>query len=78
MLAALCGGCLAPVGGLGRVEEDGLLHLSGVVLRGDGKQRIFAESSAPPDAAEDLGRYVAVELLARGAAELIRSTRESG
>lgn len=78
MLAALLGGCLAPVGGLGRVEPDGLMHLSGVVLSSDGMQRVFAESSAQSDAAEDLGRFVAMELLAQGAAELIRKSRARG
>jgi hydroxymethylbilane synthase len=77
MLAALCGGCLAPVGGWGRVEQDGLLHLSGVVLNGDGTQRIFAQGSDQLDAALELGRRVADELLTQGAAELIRGTRQS-
>ena len=78
MLAALCGGCLAPVGGWGRVEQDGRLHLSGVVLSGNGARRLAAESYAPPDAAVELGRRVADELLAQGAAELIWGVRESG
>ena len=77
MLAALLGGCLAPVGGWARVEQDGLLHLSGVVLDGSGIRRIAAENSGQPDAAVELGRRVADELLAQGAAELIRGTRES-
>src|SRR5688572_31893752 len=54
LLATLRGGCLAPVGGWGRVANS-LLHLDGVVLSGDGRQRIVASSSGPPSSAADLG-----------------------
>ena len=74
MLAALRGGCLAPVGAWGRSEGASFL-LSGVVLRADGSRRLFAEQAGEPSAAEALGRAVAAELLAAGAAALIKSAR---
>jgi hydroxymethylbilane synthase len=75
MLAALRGGCLAPVGAWGRVEAGQLL-LAGVVLRADGSERLFAERAGELDATESLGRAVADELLAAGAAALIDSARQ--
>lgn len=74
MLAELRGGCLAPVGAWGRVEE-GLLHLSAVVLGTDGTRRLDAHDSMPLAEAESLGRRVAEALLTLGAAELIAAAR---
>jgi len=74
MLASLRAGCLAPVGAGGRVE-DGRLALDGVVLSGDGSQRITAAASSTPDRAESVGKEVAVRLLDEGAAELMASCR---
>jgi hydroxymethylbilane synthase len=76
LLAHLRGGCLAPIGALGRME-GGMLHLSGVVLSADGGRRLAAESSSAPADAEMLGRRVADDLLSQGAADLIASARES-
>jgi len=77
LLHSLRGGCLAPVGGWGRIEDDGRLHLSAVVLRSDGSERLFAHQSAEPASAVELGRTVAEELLAHGAARLIASSRDA-
>lgn len=74
MLAALRGGCLAPVGAWGRMES-GQLQLSGVVLSVDGRRRIAAEVASEPALAAELGRHVAGELLKQGAAELIAAAR---
>lgn len=74
MLRTLRGGCLAPVGAWGRVEQ-GVLHLSGVVLSGDGKRRVYAAEAAPLADAELLGQHVAEALLAQGAADLIATAR---
>lgn len=76
MLAALRGGCLAPVGAWGRVEA-GRLRLSGVVLGGDGRRRLAAEAEGEPGQAAELGRAIAADLLRQGAAELIQSARET-
>jgi hydroxymethylbilane synthase len=74
MLAALQGGCLAPIAAWGRVEA-GQLTLSGRVLRPDGSQKVEATLAADPSAAVELGRRVAESLLAQGAAEFILAAR---
>ncbi len=74
MLAALEGGCLAPIAAWGR-WETGRLHLTGRVLDGEGTRCLEATLVGDLDAADDLGRRVAEALLAEGAAELIRSAR---
>ena len=78
MLAALRGGCLAPVAAWGRFDEDrpDLLILTGRVLSADGVQKIEATRSAPLAEAEQLGLRVADDLLAQGAAALIESARQ--
>ena len=74
MLSALCGGCLAPVGAWGRVEND-LLSLDGVVLSGNGQERLAASASGSAENSEEIGRQVAEKLLALGAAALISAAR---
>jgi hydroxymethylbilane synthase len=74
LLATLAGGCLAPIGAWGRVENS-LLHLDGVVLSSDGRQRIAASSSGSPSSAFDLGQQVAEQLIAQGAEGLIAGAR---
>ena len=78
MLAALHGGCLAPVAAWGRFDQDrpDLLTLTGRVLSPDGVQKIEATRSAPLAEAEQLGLRVADDLLAQGAAALIESARQ--
>jgi hydroxymethylbilane synthase len=73
MLAALAAGCLAPVGAWGRLDSPEQLRLDVVVLSTDGTQRLAAGGSAPGAQAEQLGRQVAEELLAQGAAALIEA-----
>jgi hydroxymethylbilane synthase len=77
MLAALRGGCLAPVGGWGRVN-DGQLHLSGVVLSADGARRVFVELTGGVSDPVALGQAVAAELFSQGAGELIEGARGGG
>jgi hydroxymethylbilane synthase len=77
LLAALRGGCLAPVGAWGRMETDGRLHLDAVVLSVDGRTRLLAADAATPAAAEVLGASVAERLLSQGAAELIAAARRA-
>lgn len=76
MLAALRGGCLAPVGAWGRLDGEEL-KLDGVVLDGDGNNRVTASASGSQDRAEAIGIEVAEQLLTLGAAELIASSRAS-
>jgi hydroxymethylbilane synthase len=77
LLAALCGGCLAPVGAWGRVENGAELRLTAVVLSHDGQKRLASEATGSVDASVDLGRCVAEHLLAQGAASLIALSRAS-
>jgi hydroxymethylbilane synthase len=76
LLAALRGGCLAPVGAWAR-HEAGQLQLDAVVLSADGSQRLAEQSEAAPSAAVQLGRRVAETLLAAGAGDLIQASRQS-
>ena len=78
MLAALRGGCLAPVAAWGRLEEDrpDRLTLTGRVLSVNGVRKIEATRAAPLAEAEQLGLRVADDLLAQGAAALIESARQ--
>ncbi len=76
LLEHLRGGCMAPIGALGRMDA-GALHLSAVVLSANGSRRIAESDSAAPSDAEQLGRRLAAKLIAQGAAELIASARQS-
>jgi hydroxymethylbilane synthase len=75
MLAALMGGCLAPIAAYGQVEGD-RLQLTARVLSADGARKIEAERTAAPAEAVELGRRVAEDLLAQGAAALIAAARK--
>jgi hydroxymethylbilane synthase len=74
MLAALHGGCLAPIAAWGRVE-DGRLALTGRVLSPDGRSKIEAVGEANLSDSVVLGRRVAEKLLLQGATELINLAR---
>lgn len=74
MLAALHGGCLAPIAAWGRFDA-GQLHLAGRVLDPAGTRKLEAELCAAAEEAPALGRRVADVLLEQGAAELIAECR---
>lgn len=76
MLAALEGGCLAPIAAWARPERRRLV-LTGRVLSPDGKERIEVTRHAAPAQAVTLGEAVAEALLARGAARLIHAARDA-
>lgn len=76
MLSMLEAGCLAPVAGWGRVEDQ-RLNLTARVLSPDGSKKIETTLIGEPAAAEQLGRQVAEALIARGATELIRASRDA-
>ena len=76
LLATLHGGCLAPIGAWGRMEGDEL-RLDAVVLDHEGTRRLLAGDAASAEEAAQLGRRVAENLLAQGAAELIADSRAS-
>lgn len=81
LLAALRGGCLAPVGALAQCSPRGELHLSAVVLRPDGSERLIAaaavDSKFQHPLAVQLGERVAEDLLRQGAATLIDAARRT-
>lgn len=74
LLAALRGGCLAPVGAWARLEGSMLL-LDAVVLSADGQVKIAASAAAPLDQAADLGLRVAQSLRDQGSDDLIAASR---
>jgi hydroxymethylbilane synthase len=75
LLAALRGGCLAPVGAWARLDSGGALCLDAIVLSPDGRRRIAAAGTAPPHESEILGRNVASQLIDQGASELLFEAR---
>ncbi|QGJ70544.1 Hydroxymethylbilane synthase [Planctomycetales bacterium 10988] len=77
LLATLRGGCLAPVGALGLVDESGDLSLDGVVLSADGQERIAVQVAGTIDDPETLGISAAKQLLEQGADRLIEASRQN-
>lgn len=77
-LAALAGGCLAPIGAWGR-REEGHLRIGAAVfgMSAGSVSWVTAEavSTAADDSPEALGRRVAADLRARGADHLLAAAR---
>ena len=67
----LQGGCQVPIGGHATLR-NGEIHLRGLVGTVDGSEVIRAETRGAQADAEQLGQSVAEELLAHGAAEILR------
>jgi hydroxymethylbilane synthase len=78
LLAALGGGCLAPVGAWARLQADGRLRLDAAVLSLDGKRRVAASDHAAVEDCLRLGNDVADQLKGQGALELIAQSRTGG
>ena len=70
LLEALGGGCQVPVGGLATPEPDGL-RLRAVVAAPDGSRVLRKTAHGAPGAPDTLGREVARDLIANGAAEIL-------
>jgi len=83
LLAELEAGCTAPVGALARIESDPAggagdvlnLHLVAAVVSVDGATAIRRTASGPIAQPHELGRRLAAELLAAGAAGIIDGRR---
>ncbi len=75
MLAALHGGCLAPIAALACVDRE-TLSLTGRVVGCDGVEWLEAGRSASPAEAAQLGQRVAQDLLDQGAELLIAAARK--
>lgn len=74
LLATLEAGCTAPVGAYAEAAEgdEGLeLYLRAVVVSPDGAMSIRKSATGPLDAAEQLGRDLATEMLDDGAAAIV-------
>lgn len=69
-LAGLGGGCAVPIAAYAWLEGQGL-RLQGRVAALDGSRQIDVDGQAPAAEAEALGRRLAGEALARGAAQLL-------
>jgi hydroxymethylbilane synthase len=74
LLATLEAGCIAPVGAYATVA-DGTLTLRAVVIAVDGACLVAGELPGSVDDAAALGRELALELLSRGAADLLGAAR---
>jgi hydroxymethylbilane synthase len=77
MLAALEGGCTAPIGGLAEIAEgdDGPeVFLRGSVTALDGSDAVRLSATGPTTDAAGVGRRLAAELLADGADTMMGST----
>ena len=74
LLAVLEAGCSAPVGALGEAadgEPHPELYLRAVVSSADGSARVRLSATGPLDEAARIGRDLAADLLAEGAADLM-------
>jgi len=77
LLAALEAGCTAPVGALADVAEgdtgDSEIYLRAAVLASDGSRAVRLSATGPAATADGIGRQLAADLLAAGAADLMEN-----
>ena len=74
LLATLEAGCSAPVGAYGEAAEGEQfpeLYLRAIVISGDGAASVRLSATGPLDDAAQIGRRLALDLLAEGAADLM-------
>ena len=68
----LQGGCQVPIAGYAEIDsQTGMLWLRGLVGSIDGARVIRGETRGPREQAEEIGRTLARDLLARGAREIL-------
>jgi hydroxymethylbilane synthase len=78
LLAALGGGCQVPMGAHATLTDGGAtLRLLAVVASLDGKRLVRVERTGPARRPASLGRAAARELLARGAAAILREIQQT-
>jgi hydroxymethylbilane synthase len=75
-LAALGGGCRAPIAALAE-PEGALLRLRGLVIDPSGRRLEAAERTGDAARPEEIGRALAADLLGRGAAAILARAREA-
>jgi len=71
----LMGGCQVPIAGHAILEDDGL-YLRGLVGTPDGKRVLRGERRGPRIKAEELGSGLALDLIEKGAGEILDALRE--
>jgi hydroxymethylbilane synthase len=71
------GGCQVPIGGYAELGH-GVIVLRGLVGRPDGTEVVRGDISGRPEDAEELGRVLADDLLARGAREILDEVYKNG
>ena len=74
VLWVLNGHCNSPIAGLARLERA-TIHLKAAVMSLDGAEILEEEAQGPADRPRELGRQVALALLAKGADRLIEASR---
>lgn len=65
------GGCQVPIGGFAELDH-GVILLRGLVARPDGSEFVRGDISGRPEDAEELGRVLGEDLLARGADRILK------
>lgn len=75
LLADLDAGCHLPVAALATLQSDGTLRLAAAVAAPDGSRVLRAHAVGDPDAPEELGTRLAVQLRADGAEALLATSR---
>jgi len=78
LLRLLEGGCMIPLAAWGRIGGTGELELMGRVFSPEGDRMVEAEATYDSAFPERLGAIVAEALLAKGAAELLRTKPKGG
>jgi hydroxymethylbilane synthase len=74
LLEKLAGGCMVPVGALGKVEGDRLL-LDAIVTDPEGQRAFRGQEAGPAAEAEAVGRALAARLLEQGAGRVLEECR---
>lgn len=74
-LRELAAGCSAPLGAYGRAPQGSTLFLHAAVYSADGTRRIEVEGKGVIDKPDDLGRELARQAIARGAAKFINEIK---
>ena len=70
-LKELGGGCQIPIAGIARIKGD-LIRLIGLIASSEGERIVRGEKVGTIEGAENLGRQLARELLAKGGAEILQ------
>ena len=75
-LKTLLGGCTTPISALAEWKDENI-SFRGHILSVDGKEKIETEFHKPALQSGDLGRKAAEELLAKGAAKIVKEIRNA-